>query len=96
MLLCGKSQHNIVNNYPPIKNKLKKKKKNIYLPVLGMWVLSLVKELKQFFLSYLCLMALGLHCCASFSLVVESRGYSLVAVCGLRTVGASLIGEHGL
>ena len=95
MLLCGKSQHNIVNNYPPIKNKLKKKK-NIYLPVLGMWVLSLVKELKQFFLSYLFLMALGLHCCASFSLVVESRGYSLVAVRRLLTVGASLIGEHRL
>lgn len=41
-------------------------------------------------------MALGLHCCASFSLVVESRGYSLVAVRRLLTVGASLIGEHRL
>ena len=29
MLLCGKSQRNIVNNYPPIKNKLKKKKKHL-------------------------------------------------------------------
>ena len=38
---------------------------------------------------------LGLHCCVSSSLVVESRGYSLV-VLGLLTVLASLVMEHGL
>ena len=30
------------------------------------------------------------------SLVVVSRGYSLVAVCGLLTALASLVAEHGL
>ena len=30
------------------------------------------------------------------SLVVESRGYSLVAVCGLLTALASLVSEHSL
>ena len=38
---------------------------------------------------------LGLHCSASFSLVVESRGYSLV-VLGLLIALASLVTEHGL
>ena len=33
--------------------------------------------------TYLFMAVLGLHCCAGFSLVVESRGYSIVAVCGL-------------
>ena len=32
---------------------------------------------------YLFLIVLGLHCCTSFSLVVASRGYSLVEVCSL-------------
>ena len=32
---------------------------------------------------YLFLIVLGLHCCASFSLVVASRGYALVEVCSL-------------
>ena len=36
---------------------------------------------------------LGLHCCADFSLVAVSRGYSLVEVCGLLTVAASLAVE---
>ena len=31
-----------------------------------------------------------------FSLVVESRGYSLVAVCGLLIAVTSLVAEHGL
>ena len=33
---------------------------------------------------------LGLRCCTGFSLVVASRGYSLVAVCRFLTVVASL------
>ena len=39
---------------------------------------------------------LGLHCRVDFSLVAESGGYSLVAVCRLLIVMASLVGEHGL
>ena len=35
---------------------------------------------------------LGLRCCVGFSLVVVSRGYSLVAVCGLLVAVASLAG----
>ena len=46
--------------------------------------------------TYLFMAVLGLHCCAGFSLVVESRGYSLVAVQGLLTVVASPAVEHGL
>ena len=38
--------------------------------------------LKDIFM-YLFLIVLGLRCCASFSLVVASRGYSLVEVCSL-------------
>ena len=38
---------------------------------------------------YLFFAVLGLSCCMGFSLIVESRGYSLVAV-------ASLIAEHAL
>ena len=34
--------------------------------------------------------------CMGFSLVAESRGYSLVAVRGLLIVVASLVVEHGL
>ena len=37
-----------------------------------------------------------LHCCAGFSLVSESRGYSLVTVCELPVVIASRIAEHRL
>ena len=44
---------------------------------------------------FLFLAVLGLHCCSGFSLVVASRGYSLVAVLGLLIVVASLITEHG-
>ena len=41
---------------------------------------------------------LGFHCCASFSLVVESGGHSLVAVCGLLAVdrGAWPATIHGI
>ena len=45
---------------------------------------------------YLFLAVLSLHCCASFSLLVASRGYSVVAVYGLFIVVASLVAEHGL
>ena len=44
---------------------------------------------------YSFLAALGLHCCMGFSLVVVSRGYSLV-LCRLLPVVASLVAEHGL
>ena len=37
-----------------------------------------VKMTKKIFLIYLFLAALGLHCCASYSLVAASRGYTLV------------------
>ena len=39
---------------------------------------------------------LGLYCCSDFSLVAQSRGYSLVVVCGLFIVVASLVAEHRL
>ena len=38
----------------------------------------------------------GLCFCEGFSLIVVSGGYSLVVVCGLLIVVASLIVEHGL
>ena len=40
--------------------------------------------------------ALGLHCCTDFSVVVVSKGYSLVAVHGSLIVVASLVAGHGL
>ena len=43
----------------------------------------------------LSLAVLGLCCCTSVSLVVTSRGYSLVAMRGHLTVVASLVAEHG-
>ena len=39
---------------------------------------------------------LGLYCSVAFSLVAESGDYSLVAVCRLLIVMASLVGERGL
>ena len=39
---------------------------------------------------------LGLHCCAAFCLVAVSGGYSLLVVCRLHIVVASLVVEHGL
>lgn len=44
---------------------------------------------------YLLLVMLDLHCFASFSLVVASRGYSLVALHGLFIAMASLVSEYG-
>ena len=38
---------------------------------------------------------LAFCCCAGFSLVAESEGYSVVAVCGLLTAMTSLVSEHG-
>ena len=35
-------------------------------------------------------------CCDGFSLVVTSRGYFLLVVCGLLIEMASLVAEHGL
>ena len=57
---------------------------------------SLKKKNDFFFLIYLFLAVLGLHCCKSFSLVVGSRAYSLVAVLWLLIMVASLVGEHGV
>ena len=45
---------------------------------------------------YLFLTVLGLHCHAGFSLVAESRGYSVVEVHGLLIVVVSLVAEHRL
>ena len=47
-------------------------------------------------LIYLLLAVLGLRCCSGFSLVAVSRSYSLVAMCQLLIVVASLVVEHGL
>ena len=51
---------------------------------------------KNNFIFYLFLAVLGLHCCAGFSLVAASRGYSLVTAHKLLIVVASLVVEHGL
>ena len=42
------------------------------------------------------LVVLGLRCCADFSLIVESRGYSLAVVHRLLIAVASFVTEHGL
>ena len=39
---------------------------------------------------------LGLRCCTSLSLVVASKGYSLVAVLRFLFMAASLVGDHKL
>ena len=39
---------------------------------------------------------LGLHCCAGFSLVAASRGYSLVVVRGLLIAVGSFVQKHRL
>ena len=43
---------------------------------------------------YLVMAVLCLHCCEGSSLVVVSRGYSLVVVCRLLITVASLAVEH--
>ena len=45
---------------------------------------------------YSLLAVLGFHCCAGFCLVAESRGHSLVAVCRLLLVVASLVGPQAV
>ena len=45
---------------------------------------------------FLFLAALGLLCCVGFSLVSESRGYSLVVPRELLIMVASLVSKHGL
>ena len=49
-----------------------------------------------FFFNIYLLAVLGLHCYSGFSLVAETKGYSLVALHGLPIAMASLIAEHGL
>ena len=51
---------------------------------------------KAFFKKKKLFILLGLHCCVGFSLVVGSRDSSLVAVCRLLIVVASLVVEHRL
>ena len=61
--------------------------------------MSSFKRFKERFMCSLILFlaSLGLCCCAlRLSLVVVSRGYSLVEVCGLLSAVASLIVEYGL
>ena len=45
---------------------------------------------------YLSLPVLGLHCCAGFSLVAASGGYSVVAVHRLLIAEVSLVAAHRL
>ena len=45
---------------------------------------------------HLFLAVLSLHCCAGFSVVAASRGYSLVALHGLLSAVVSLAVEHRL
>ena len=45
---------------------------------------------------FLFLAVLGLRCCTGFSLVVVSRGYSLIATHGLLIAVVSLAAEHQL
>ena len=49
-----------------------------------------------FFHWFLVWTVLGLRCCWFFSLSAASGVYSLAAVHGLLTAGASLVAEHGL
>ena len=49
-----------------------------------------------YFFIYLFMAALGLHCCARAFSSCGERGPLFLAVCGLLTVVASLVVEHGL
>ena len=62
------------------------------------WEIYLFKSLASYFekFIYLLFSVLGLPCCMGFSLVVASRGSSLVAACRRLTAVAFLIVEHGL
>lgn len=57
---------------------------------------SSILNFSSFLKFYLFSVVLGLHCCAVFSLVAKSRGYSLVMACGLLTAVAPLVAEHRL
>ena len=58
-------------------------------------IMSIIGYILKF--TYLFIFAcLGLHCQVGFSLVVASRGYSLVVAWGLFTAGASPVVEHRL
>ena len=57
---------------------------------------TLLKLIIYNYIIILFLAVLGLGCCVDFSLVVVSRGYSLVAVRGLLAAMASLFAKHGL
>ena len=57
-------------------------------------LLGLLMALTLYSFIYLCIAVLGLPCCVSLSLAVESGGYSLV-VLGLLAAVASLIAAHG-
>ena len=62
----------------------------------GHWFFCLFVLSGFFFLMYLFLAALGLHCCPwAFSSCGE-RGLLFVVVCGLLIAVASLVAEHGL
>ena len=61
-------------------------------PVLLLWKHSWkLLDPILFFMIYLVLAVLGLHCCLGFSLVAVSRSYSLVVLCRLLIVAASLV-----
>ena len=51
---------------------------------------------KNFIVFNLCLAALGLPCCTQAFFSCSERGYSLVVVCRLLVVVASLAVEHRL
>ena len=59
-------------------------------------VLFFLKLKKNFFLIYLFLAALGLHCCAWAFYRCGAWGLLILVVCGLLIAVASLVAEHGL
>ena len=77
-------------------SKLKGKASNI-LP-LRMWTADgfTCYSFIKIFKIYLFIVALGLCCCAQAFSSSSDGGYSLVAVCGLLTVVASLVAERWL
>ena len=52
--------------------------------------------LKHLFIYLFIFGCTGSRCCIGFSLVAVSKGYSLVAMCGLLIVMASLVAQHSL
>ena len=51
--------------------------------------------MRTFKILFIYLAMLSLRSCVGFFLVVTSRSYALVAVCGLLITVASLVAEHG-